>query len=112
MINTSLFPYPTMPFRLEHDDSQKGKVVCFFQCTEHLDKYLDRYKINPKKCVILNIDDEPSEPSKTNQKPVRSRVGKNDTGSANSTGGRPKKLDSTRTVGKVSRPNTKSKKTK
>lgn len=105
-----------MPFRLEHADIQKGTVTCFFQCQEHLDKYLERYKINPKKCVILNADDESLKSSSTDKNPVRQRTRKNDTGSANSTGGRTKKLDSTGTTGKttqskakVGRPNLKSK---
>lgn len=116
MINTSLFPYSTMPFRLQHEDKQKGTVVCFFQCEEHMDKYLERYDINRKKCVILNANDQPTQPSQTDEKPVRPRVRKDDTGSTNPVRGRPKKLDSTGTVGKttqskakVGRPNVKSK---
>lgn len=57
MINTSLFPYEKFPIRLEHDDNQKGRMTCFFQCEEHLEKYLERGKLNRKKCVILRADD-------------------------------------------------------
>lgn len=36
------------PLTLEHDDGKDTKV-CYFQCKEHLDKYVKRYKIkNPK----------------------------------------------------------------
>lgn len=111
MINTSLFPYSTMPIRLEHDDSQKGTVTCFFQCQEHLDKYLDRYKINRKKCVILKADEQSIQPSPTDKKPVRQRTRKDDSGSSSSTGGRTKKLDSTGTVGKTAKPKAKPKST-
>lgn len=52
MITTNLFPYSSMPIRLEHSDSQKGSVTCFFQCVEHLEKYLEKNKINRKTCVI------------------------------------------------------------
>lgn len=111
MINTSLFPYSTMPFRLEHDDSQKGTVTCFFQCQEHLDKYIERYKINRKKCVILNANDESFKSSSTDKNPVRQRTRKTDTGSPSPTRGRPKKLDSTGTVGKTAKPKAKPKST-
>lgn len=52
MIDTSVFPYSTFPIRLEYED-KSGKVTCFFSCEEHLEKHLDRYKLNKKKAVIL-----------------------------------------------------------
>lgn len=68
MINTSLFPYDSFPIRLEHSDKQKGTVTCFFQCEEHLEKYLDRGKLDKKKCVILKAKDQPVEISPVEQK--------------------------------------------
>lgn len=52
MIDTSLFPYPSFPIRLEYED-KSGKMTCFFLCEEHLEKHLDRHKLNKKKVVIL-----------------------------------------------------------
>ena len=42
-----LFPYDLFPFRLEHPD-EKEKKVCWFQCEEHLEKYIARYKIKKR----------------------------------------------------------------
>ena len=59
MIVTSLFPYPTFPIRLEHEDRQKGMVTCFFEVPEHLDKYITRHKIDRKKCIVLKANEIP-----------------------------------------------------
>lgn len=68
MINTSLFPYSSFPIRLEHDDKQKGSVTCFFQCEDHLENYLNRGKLDKKKCVILRANDQSVKPSPVVQK--------------------------------------------
>ena len=36
--------YPGFPIRIEHMD-RKDKKTCWFQCNDHLDKYLDRNKL-------------------------------------------------------------------
>lgn len=69
MINTSLFPYETFPIRLEHQDKQKGMMTCFFQCEEHLEKYLEQGKLDRKKCVILRAGDHPVKTPSVEQKP-------------------------------------------
>ncbi len=49
----ALFPHvPTFPWRLE--DQREGKT-CWFQCKEHVEKYLTRYKMTSKeyKCQLL-----------------------------------------------------------
>jgi len=59
MIRTSLlepdynikFPYETFPWRLEFE-----KTICHFQCEEHLQKYLDRYRLKPKEYQVSNRD--------------------------------------------------------
>ena len=42
-----LFPYELFPWRLEHDNT-----VCHFQCEEHLQKHIDRYKLKPRKYKV------------------------------------------------------------
>ena len=66
MIGTSLFPYAMFPIRLEHEDRQKGMVTCFFEVPDHLDKYINRHKIDRKKCLILKAD----EVQQTNEVPL------------------------------------------
>ena len=45
------FPYETFPWRLDFE-----KTVCHFECEEHLQKYLDRYKLKPKEYQVSNRD--------------------------------------------------------
>lgn len=44
--DAKLFPYPSMPWRLE---DRKENKVCWFQCYEHAVKYIQRYKLQPIK---------------------------------------------------------------
>ena len=44
MITTELFPYENHPYRLEFGE-KKNITLCFFECKEHLDKYIERYKL-------------------------------------------------------------------
>lgn len=78
MIDTSLFPYPSFPIRLEYED-KSGKMTCFFICEEHLTKHLDRHKLNKNKVVILRrpedwidtsplITSEPAQPKSSKPK--------------------------------------------
>lgn len=39
------------PLTLKHKDGKEDKV-CYFQCQEHLDKYIERYKIKSKDYCI------------------------------------------------------------
>jgi hypothetical protein len=41
------FPHPGFPYRLEHKEGKDNKI-CFFQCEEHMNKYLQRTKIKKK----------------------------------------------------------------
>lgn len=54
------FPHKSFPWRLEHNDK---KTICYFECKEHLDKYVERYKLKKKDITVENRD----------AKPVRSR---------------------------------------
>jgi len=41
------FPYSTFPFRLELKEG-KDKRVCWFECQEHVDRYLKRHNLKKK----------------------------------------------------------------
>jgi hypothetical protein len=51
MIDTSLFPYENHLYRLEFGQ-KKNVTVCWFECDEHLQKYVVRSKLNPKEISI------------------------------------------------------------
>ena len=56
VISTSeKFPYPTFPFRLELNEG-KDKRVCWFECEEHVDRFLKRHKLK-KKDYTLTVKD-------------------------------------------------------
>ena len=53
------FPYQSFPWRLEvnkdcHNVKGIALTVCHFECEEHLQKYLDRYKLKPKDYKVSN----------------------------------------------------------
>ena len=39
-----MFPFETLPFRLEYIDGNDTRI-CHFQCEEHRDKLINRYKL-------------------------------------------------------------------
>jgi len=43
------FPYDMFPYRLDHKTEKK---VCWFQCQEHLDKYIERHKLTSKDYAV------------------------------------------------------------
>lgn len=63
MIDSSLFPYQNFPYRLQFGQ-KKDITICWFECEEHLDKYLKRYKLD-KRTITINCRDE---------KPVKKRA--------------------------------------
>lgn len=49
---SSTLPFhETFPFTLKHLDP-KEKKVCYFQCKEHMDKYIERSKLKKKEYKI------------------------------------------------------------
>lgn len=72
MISTELFPYENHPYRLEFGE-KKNSTVCFFSCEEHLDKYLERYRLDSKTTKIDYRDGKPSEPSKKHKRSVEQK---------------------------------------
>lgn len=94
MIDTSLFPYENHPYRLEFGD-KKDKTICFFSCEEHLQKYLNRYKLDKKTIKIDYRDGESIQPSKKNKRSVEQGTKPKSNGSASPVRKRKSKLDST-----------------
>lgn len=93
MIDTSLFPYENHPYRLEFGE-KKNVTICWFSCSEHLQKYLKRYKLDSKTAKIDYRDGEPVKSSEKHQDSVSKRPGKISNRSSSGTKGGTKKLDS------------------
>jgi predicted DNA binding CopG/RHH family protein len=50
-MNTTNFPYEKFTIRLEHNEG-KSQKLCWFECDEHLQKYLTRHKLKKKDANI------------------------------------------------------------
>jgi hypothetical protein len=72
MISTELFPYENHPYRLEFGE-KKNTTICFFSCEEHLDKYLNRYKLDKKTVKIDYRDEKPPVRSKKHKRDVEQK---------------------------------------
>lgn len=94
MISTELFPYENHPYRLEFGE-KKNPTVCFFSCEEHLQKYLERYKLDSKTTKIDYRDGKPSEPSKKHKGSVEQKPKSKSKGSSGTSKGRTTRVDST-----------------
>jgi len=78
-----LFPYETFPWRLEvnkdyHNIKGIALTVCHFECEEHLQKYLDRYKLKPKDYKVSNREGKSLKSSQKHKKNVSKRSRKGD----------------------------------
>jgi len=94
MIDISLFPYDTFPIRLEFGE-KKNTTICYFQCQEHLDKYLERYKLDTKTIKIDYRDEQPIRRSKTNKGSVEQKPKPKNKGSTGSVRKRRTSMDPT-----------------
>jgi len=92
MIDTSLFPYENHPYRLEFGE-KKNVTICWFSCSEHLQKYLKRYKLDSKTAKIDYRDGEPVKSSEKHQDSVPKGPGKISNRSSSGTKRGTKKLD-------------------
>ncbi len=86
------------PWRLETDTT-----VCHFECKEHLQKYLDRYKLKARQYKISNKDGEPFEPRKKHKKNVESSTGNSSNRGSSSSKRRTTRLDTPRNTSGVSK---------
>ena len=78
-----MFPYETFPWRLEvnkdhHNIKGIALTVCHFECEEHLQKYIDRYKLKPKDYEVSNKYGKSFKSSQKHKKEVRSTTRKSD----------------------------------
>jgi len=95
------FPYETFPWRLEvnkdcHNVKGIALTVCHFECEEHLQKYLDRYRLKPKDYQVLNRDGKSLKSSKKHKRNVQSSTGKSGDGSTSAVRKRKSSMDSVR----------------
>ena len=94
MIDTSLFPHENHPYRLEFGD-KKNITLCWFECKEHLDKYIERYKLKAKDIQVQYRDEQPIKSSKTNKKNLQQTVEKDNHRSGGGYRRNTKNLDTT-----------------
>ena len=95
MISTELFPYETFPIRLEFGE-KKNTTVSYFQCQEHLDKYLERYKLDKKTIKIDYRDGQPTKPSEKRKRSVEQKSEPKSKRSSGTVRKRKSSVDSTR----------------
>jgi len=81
MIDTSLFPYEKFGYRLEFGE-KKNITVCWFECQEHLDKYVERYKLDKRTIKLDYRDGEPVVRSKKHKGSVEQKSKPKSDGSA------------------------------
>lgn len=91
MISTELFPYENHPYRLEFGE-KKNPTICFFSCEEHLDKYLERYKLD-KRTLKIDYRDEPPVVSKKHKRSVEQKSKPKSDGGAGTNKGRTTRVD-------------------
>jgi len=96
-----LFPYKTFPWRLEvnkdcHNVKGIALTVCHFECEEHLQKYLDRYKLRPRDYKVSNRDGKSLKSSKKHKANVQQTTRKGSNGSSSTVRRRKSSVDSTR----------------
>ena len=95
------FPYATFPWRLEvnkdcHNVKGIALTVCHFECEEHLQKYLDRYRLKPKDYQVSNRDGKSIKSSKKHKTDVSKRSGGSNNGSTSTSKKRTSRVDSVR----------------
>jgi len=95
------FPYETFPWRLEvnkdcHNVKGIALTVCHFQCEEHLQKYLDRYRLKPKDYKVSNRDGKSLKSSQKHKRNVQSSTRKSSDRSTSAVRKRKSSMDSVR----------------
>ncbi len=93
MISTELFPYENHPYRLEFGE-KKNPTICFFSCEQHLDKYLERYKLDKRTLKIDYRDGKPVDTSKKRKGSVEQKPKPKSKGSSGTNKGRTTRVDS------------------
>lgn len=101
MIEPILFPYLTMPVRLEFGD-KKNKTICWFSCNEHLQSYLNRYKLD-KRTIKIDYRDEPPITSERNKRSVVQKPKSKSDGGASTVRKRNTSVDTARNTSRTSK---------
>ena len=102
MISTELFPYETFPIRIEFGE-KKNTTICHFQCQEHLDKYLESYKLDNRTIKLDYRDGEPVNTSKKHKRSVEQKPEPKSKGSSGTSKGRTTRVDSTRNTARTTK---------
>jgi hypothetical protein len=102
LISTELFPYETFPIRLEFGE-KKNTTVSYFQCEEHLQKYLERYKLDKRTIKLDYRDGEPTQPSQKRKRSVEQKSEPKSKGSSGSVRKRKPSVDSTRNTSRTTK---------
>lgn len=94
------FPYETFPWRLEvnkdhHNVKGIALTVCHFQCEEHLQKYIERYKLKPKDYIVSNRYGKSFKSSKKHKTDVPKRPRASNHGSSGTISKRKTSVDTT-----------------
>ena len=92
MISTELFPYENHPYRLEFGE-KKNPTVCYFSCEEHLQKYLERYKLDKRTLKIDYRDGKPPDTSEKRKRSVEQKPKPKSKGSSSASKGRTTRVD-------------------
>ena len=95
------FPYQTFPWRLEvnkehHNIKGIALTVCHFQCEDHLQKYIERYKLKPRDYTVTNRHGKPFKSSKKHKTDVSKRPRTSNNGSSGTVSRRKTRVDTTR----------------
>jgi hypothetical protein len=106
MTSTELFPYENHPYRLEFGD-KKNLTICWFECEEHLNKYIVRYKLDKKIIKIDYKNAKPIKSSKKNKDNLQQGTTKTSDRSSSRSKGGSKKLDTSGTSSRTRKPKTK-----
>jgi hypothetical protein len=85
------FPYELFPWRLEYKDKS---TICYFECEEHLQKYIDRYRLKSKDISVENRDGKSLISSKKHKRSIQSSTSSHRNGSAGASKGRTTRVDS------------------
>ena len=109
MISTEKFPFESFPIRLEYKDGKDSRI-CWFQCEEHLQKHLERYKLKKKDVTIENKNEKPTRRRKKHQDNVQQVSGTKRKRSSGTSKGRTTRLDSTRNTSSTTKPKQRRKK--
>lgn len=99
VIGTELFPYEKFPYRLEFGE-KKNATICWFECDEHLQKYISRSKLD-KKTIKIDYRDEPPITSKRNKRSVVQKPKSKSDGGASAVRKRNTSVDSVRNTSRT-----------